>query len=167
MKMIRRRHRRHTEAVDLNVTPFMNLMIVLVPVLLLSMVFTHTTVIDLNFPSGGEAGDMDPESVHLEIQVLKNQLIVADQRSIIKRLPRLKNGQHDFEALSRVLQELKRRVPEKRDATILLESNTDYQTLVFTMDRTRSFMTLRDGELIAAELFPVLSLGDVPEGSSS
>jgi hypothetical protein len=69
--------------------------------------------------------------------------------------------------LSRVLQELKRRIPEKRDATILLEANTDYQTLVFTMDRTRSFMILRDGELIAAELFPVLSLGDVPEGSSS
>ena len=107
MKMIRRRHKRHTEAVELNVTPFMNLMIVLVPVLLLSMVFTHTTVIDLNFPSGGKAGDMDPESVHLEIQVLKNQLVVADQRSIIKRIPRLKNGQHDFEALSEVLQKIK------------------------------------------------------------
>jgi biopolymer transport protein ExbD len=167
MKMVRRRHKRKTEAVELNVTPFMNLMIVLVPVLLLSMVFTHTTVIDLNFPAAAAAGKMDPKSIRLEIQVYKNQLIVADQRSIIKRIPRLKNGQHDFEKLSRVLQELKRRVPEKRDATILLEPNTDYQTLVFTMDRTRSFMILQDGELVAAELFPVLSLGDVPEGSRS
>lgn len=165
MKMAQRRHRRQTEVVDLNVTPFMNLMIVLVPVLLLSMVFTHTTVIDLDFPSAAIAANLDPESIHLEIQVLTDQLVVADQRSIIKRLPRLKNGQHDFEGLSRVLQELKRRVPEKRDVTILLEANTDYQTLVFTMDRARSFSTLQGGQLVAAELFPVLSLGDVPEDS--
>ena len=56
MRMRQRRYKRKTEAADLDVTPFMNLMIVLVPVLLLSMVFTHTTVIDLNFPADGVAG---------------------------------------------------------------------------------------------------------------
>tara|TARA_R110000823_G_scaffold215071_1_gene344769 strand:+ start:1720 stop:1845 length:126 start_codon:yes stop_codon:yes gene_type:complete len=30
----------------------MNLMIVLVPVLLLNMVFAHTSVLELNFPTG-------------------------------------------------------------------------------------------------------------------
>ncbi len=37
---------------DLDITPFMNLMIVLVPVLLLNMVFAHTSVLELNFPTG-------------------------------------------------------------------------------------------------------------------
>ena len=61
MKRARERMIRHNEAAELDVTPFMNLMIVLVPVLLLSMVFTHTTVIDLNFPSGeNAAGGFDP-----------------------------------------------------------------------------------------------------------
>lgn len=167
MKMMQRRHRRQIETADLDVTPFMNLMIVLVPVLLLSMVFTHTTVIDLNFPSAEAAGNLDPESVHLEIQVFADELVVADRRSIIKRLPRLKNGEHDFETLSLVLRELKRRVPGKRDAIILLETNTDYQTLIFIMDRTRSFLTLQGGQLVTAELFPVLSLGDVPQDTES
>lgn len=35
---------------DLDITPFMNLMIVLV--LLLNMVFAHTSVLELNFPTG-------------------------------------------------------------------------------------------------------------------
>ena len=55
MDRVRSKRQKHTEAADLDVTPFMNLMIVLVPVLLLSMVFTHTTVIDLNFPAGDAA----------------------------------------------------------------------------------------------------------------
>ena len=54
--MRRRRSQRYRGAdAELDITAFMNLMIVLVPVLLLSMVFTHTTVIDLNFPSGESA----------------------------------------------------------------------------------------------------------------
>lgn len=35
---------------DLDITPFMNLMIVLVPVLLLGMVFSQVRMIELNFP---------------------------------------------------------------------------------------------------------------------
>lgn len=55
----KKRGKRSMEPSELDVTPFMNLMIVLVPVLLLSLVFTHTAVIELDFPasnSGGGAG---------------------------------------------------------------------------------------------------------------
>ena len=79
MDRIKNRKNRQREAADLDVTPFMNLMIVLVPVLLLSMVFTHTTVIDLNFPAGESAADaIDPENVHLEVVVRNDTLVVAD-----------------------------------------------------------------------------------------
>ena len=81
MRRLRTRAQRHHDAADLDVTPFMNLMIVLVPVLLLSMVFTHTTVMDLNFPSGDAAhGQFDPDAVHLEVVVQANGLKVADGR---------------------------------------------------------------------------------------
>ena len=90
MDRIRHRKHKHREAADLGVTSFMNLMIVLVPVLLLSMVFTHTTVIDLNFPSGDNAADaFDPESVYLEVVVNSDGLVVADGRGgTIKTLPK-------------------------------------------------------------------------------
>ena len=46
---MRIRRNTRTEA-DLDITSFMNLMIILVPVLLMSMVFSHITVLDLKLP---------------------------------------------------------------------------------------------------------------------
>ena len=163
MDRVRKRRQKHVEAADLDVTPFMNLMIVLVPVLLLSMVFTHTTVIDLNFPTGDAAsGPIDPDAVHLEVQVYADRLVVADGRGgVIKTLPSKEEG-HNFEELTLVMQELKRRMPEKEDITVLLENETDYQTLVSVMDRVRSYPTVQAMDVVDAELFPVISLGDVP-----
>lgn len=165
MDRIRKKRQKHTEAADLDVTPFMNLMIVLVPVLLLSMVFTHTTVIDLNFPTGEAAsGEFDPETVHLEVAVYNDRLVVADGRGgVIKQLPRV-DGEHNYNQLSLVMQELKRRMPEKEDITVLLQEQTDYQTLVSVMDKVRSYPTVQAMDVVQAELFPVISLGDTPGG---
>lgn len=165
-RIARRRMKKNTEPADLDVTPFMNLMIVLVPVLLLSMVFTHTTVIDLNFPSGESAGEIDPDQVHLEVVVTAAELRVADGRGgVIKTVP-TKDGAHDFATLSLVMQELKKRMPEKQDITILLQEATDYQTLVSVMDKVRSYPAVQGLDVVHAELFPVISLGDAPGGKA-
>ncbi len=163
MDRIKHRKHKHREAADLDVTSFMNLMIVLVPVLLLSMVFTHTTVIDLNFPSGDNADvAFDPESVHLEVVVKPDGFIVADGRGgTIKTLPKV-DGEYDYASLSLVMQELKRRMPEKQDISVLLMANTHYQTLVSVMDKVRSYPTVQNMEVVQGELFPVISLGDTP-----
>lgn len=163
MERVRKRRLKHTEAADLDVTPFMNLMIVLVPVLLLSMVFTHTTVIDLNFPAGEAAGgEVDPNAIHLEVSVYADRLVVADGRGgLIKSLPKVE-GEYNFAELSLVMQELKRRMPEKEDITVLLTEDTNYQTLVSVMDKVRSYPTVQALDVVQAELFPVISLGDTP-----
>lgn len=162
----RRRMKKNADPADLDVTPFMNLMIVLVPVLLLSMVFTHTTVIDLNFPSGEAGGEVDPDQVHLEVVVTRDGMRVADGRGgTIKAVP-LKDGAQDFATLTLVMQEVKKRMPEKEDITILLQEETDYQTLVSVMDRVRSYPTVQGMEVVQAELFPVISLGDAPAPDS-
>ncbi len=151
------RRRSQVDTPELDVTPFMNLMIVLVPVLLLSLVFTHTTVIELDFPSAtNEASSERP--LHLEVSIYKDELVIADQRGVIKRL-RLVDGAHDFEGLSNVMLAAKRLMPVKRDALILLEPDTDYQALVFVMDSVRAFESV--------ELFPDMSLGDVAKRGAS
>lgn len=167
MDRVKHRRHKHTEAAELDVTAFMNLMIVLVPVLLLSMVFTHTTVIDLNFPTEDSAADaFDSDSVHLEVVVRNDTLVVADGRGgTIKTIHRI-DGEHDFAELSLVMRELKRRMPEKEDITVLLEQQTDYQTLVTIMDKVRSYPTVQYLEVVNAELFPVISLGDSPTPAS-
>ena len=167
MDRLKHRKHKHREAADLDVTPFMNLMIVLVPVLLLSMVFTHTTVIDLNFPSGESAESaFDPDLVHLEVVVKRDALVVADGRGgIIKSIPKLDSG-HDYDQLSLVMQEVKRRMPDKRDITVLLLEENSYQTLVSVMDKVRSYPTVQNLAVVNAELFPVISLGDAPASAA-
>jgi biopolymer transport protein ExbD len=163
MDRVKHRKFKHQESAELDVTPFMNLMIVLVPVLLLSMVFTHTTVIDLNFPTGEGAEDaFDPDAVHLEVVVKGDMLVVADGRGgKIRTIPKV-DGDYDYKQLSLVMQELKRRMPEKQDITVLLEQETDYQTLVTIMDKVRSYPAVQGLSVVQAELFPVISLGDAP-----
>jgi len=164
MDRIRHRKHKHPEGADLDVTPFMNLMIVLVPVLLLSMVFTHTTVIELNFPSGeGAESAFDPELVHLEVVVRLDGFDVADGRGgTIKSIPKV-DDEYDFAKLSLVMQEVKRRMPGKRDISVLLLEDTSYQTLISVMDKVRSYPTVQYLEVVQAELFPVISLGDSPK----
>lgn len=168
MRRIKRHRARSAEAAELDITPFMNLMIVLVPVLLLSMVFTHTAVIELNFPTGeGSSEAFDPEAVHLEVQVKNDELLVADGRGgVIKAVPQ-KDGEHDYAQLTLVLQELKKRMPEKQDITVLLEEETSYQVLVRVMDRVRSYPAVVGLDVVQAELFPVISLGDTPKAAVS
>ena len=164
MDRIRMLRERREQQAELDVTPFMNLMIVLVPVLLLSMVFTHMAVIDLDFPAGGAdpKKKLDPEKLQLEVQVYKSQLVVADARGGVIRRLKKKGGRHDFEGLTKVMKEIKRRAPKKRDIIILLEADTDYQTLVSVMDRVRAYSTTLGAQVVQAELFPVISLGDTP-----
>jgi biopolymer transport protein ExbD len=166
MRRLKNHRFAHRKEADIDVTPFMNLMMVMVATLLLTTVFTKITVLDLDFPSSTGTGDVDPDQIHLEVMVQADSLIVADGRGgTIKTLPFV-DGHQDYAGLSLVMQELKRRVPEKRDIVILLDSNIDYQTVVSVMDRVRSYPTLVAMQVVEAELFPQISLGDPPAKSS-
>ena len=176
--MLAKRRRTHKEA-ELDITSFMNLMIILVPVLLLSMVFAHTTVLDLNLPdlaTESQSADEDDKPKVLEVIVRQDSLAVNYPAGVqIKDLPlkqiTLENGDtqlgHDFELLTLVLQVVKRRLSdegiEKRDISLLSEPNTDYQTIVSAMDAIRSYKTVVVADVVDAELFPDVSLGDAPE----
>lgn len=159
---MRRKHRRLHHEADLDITAFMNLMIVLVPVLLLNMVFAHTRVIELNFPEqAGQAGDQD-QTLQIQVIIQDNALLVADNKGgIIRTIDATDQGQ-DFKQLGEVMQAVKARLPDKRDITIMARQDTDYQTLVSVMDTVRSFKTVVAGSLVDAELFPEISIADAP-----
>ncbi len=160
---MRRKHRRLQTEPDLDITPFMNLMIVLVPVLLLNMVFAHTSVLELNFPTGENLNPDQQEELQIQVIVYDDQLVVADnQGGVIKTIPQA-DGEYDFAGLKDVMKELKSRVPEKKDVIIMPSTQTSYQTLVTVMDTVRSYEAVVAGSVVDAELFPDISLGDAPE----
>ena len=160
---MRRRHRRLTASADLDITAFLNLMIVLVPVLLLGMVFSQIRMIELNFP-GMEAGQApDAESFQLVVTVLPEGIEVADSdRGLIDVLPVTGQGQA-YSRLSELLQRIKSRMPDKTDVILEVGPDVDYQTLVSVMDTVRSYQAVVAASVVEAELFPDVSLMDAGE----
>ena len=161
---MKRRHQR--EEAELDITSFLNLMIILVPVLLVMMVFSRITVIELTLPDLAELSQEQPDKVkQLEI-VIREDSFVIFYSGRQKTIPQ-KEGEYDFELLSITLQEVKRQLrdkgDDKRDAVILSEPNTPYQTLVSTYDTVRSFEAVVVADVVNAELFPDIALGDAPQ----
>lgn len=160
----RRTIRTKHPAAELNITAFMNLMVVLVPFLLLTAVFTHITILDLNLPNPSSADSKKPKTPPFELRVTirKNSLNLSDNRGgLIKRVTR-KNKQHNYAALKQALIQVKSRIPNKTTITILAEQNTEYDALIQVMDTARSYQTVYEGEEVLAELFPDISIGDAP-----
>jgi biopolymer transport protein ExbD len=148
--------------VELNITAFMNLMVVLVPFLLMTAVFSHITILDLNLPPPGAKDVNQPKKPPYELRVTirKNMLVLSDNRiGLIKRIP-VRNKAHNFAQLKAVLKQVKARIPDHTNITILAEQKTRYDDLIQAMDSARSFRTQLDGEWVYAELFPDISIGD-------
>lgn len=160
---MRRRHRKAASNPELDITAFLNLMIVLVPVLLLGMVFSQIRTIELDFPgmAPGEAPAAD--ELRLVVTVIPAGMEVSDsERGVIRTLPLLE-GIQDFAGLREVLKQIKARVPEKTDLVLEVGAQVDYQTLVTAMDTVRSYGAVVAASRVEAELFPDVSLADAPD----
>ncbi len=160
---MRRKHRRLKEEPELDITAFMNLMIVLVPILLMSMVIAHVNVLDLNFPAMESAAQDDVDELQLQVIILEDQLVVADNKGGVIKQVKDVDGKHDFQLLGRVMQEIKSRIPEKKEITIMPRQKTSYQNLVSVMDTVRSYKAVVAGSVVNAELFPEISIADAPD----
>jgi biopolymer transport protein ExbD len=165
--MIRSRKsgRRNVETAELNITAFMNLMVILVPFLLITAVFSRLAVLELNLPgSSSEPVEPQNQAFQLEVIIRADKIEVADRnQGLLGVYPNTDDG-YDYEALSNKLSELKRRYPAKTDASILLEQDIEYNTLVQVMDRVRIAERVDDEEQSVKryDLFPDISIGDAP-----
>ena len=156
--------RRNVETAELNITAFMNLMVILVPFLLITAVFSRLTVLELNLPgSSSEPVEQQDQTFQLEIIVRQDKIEVGDRnQGLLGVYPNADSGAYDYDALADKLRELKERYPTKTDAAILLEQDIAYETLVRVMDTVRIAETIEDDAVVRSDLFPNISIGDAP-----
>lgn len=165
--------RRNAGDADLDVTSFMNLMIILVPVLLMGMVLSRITVLDLKLPDLADASmPADEPPQQLEVIIRPERFEVNYPAGVkLQWVEKNDKGEYDYALLSTVLQETKRLLEDKgiqkKDIYLLSESATDYQTIISTMDTIRSFKAVVAASVVNAELFPEVALGDAPPAGAS
>jgi biopolymer transport protein ExbD len=151
------------EPPDLDMTTFLNLMVVLVPFLLITAVFSRITIVELSLPtSAGGAAATEP-SVRVEVIVRDEGLELANGSTVIARIPKVE-GEYDLASLTEHVMSLKRSHPDQDDASVLLEPQIEYDHLIQVMDRVRSAELPREegGEIQRVALFTDVSIGDAP-----
>lgn len=160
--------RKEKQEADLNVTSFMNLMIVLVPVLLLNMVFSQLATLELHLPLDGQNDAVLSEEVSLEVVIRAHEFEITrtfkEETESILKLPK-KADKYDYQGLSTALQDIKKNpvFAEKTDISLLSEPDINYQTLVTVMDTVRVYPAVLAASLVDAVLFPDMSLGEAPD----
>lgn len=165
MSVRRRVRRAHREPPELNITAFMNLMVVLVPFLLISAVFSQLTILELNLPPDAKSklNQQTQKKVrNFEVIVRKDSLVVADTIGGVLTTIKNTKGEHDFSKLSDYLIKLKSRFPKKQNISILLEPDIDYDLLIKAMDTVRVVKVVESASVVQKELFPQIAIGDAP-----
>lgn len=156
--------RRKTEDVELEMTTFMNLMVVLIPFLLLTAVFSKITIQEMNLPSaaGAASASLKP-AVTIEVIIRKNAIQIGNGQTVQVNIP-VAGGGHDYQKLSESLRPLKEANPDKQDVAVLLEPDIAYETLIGVMDAVKVLKVPVPGEDKPGRmvLFPQVSIGDAP-----
>ena len=161
MSIRRRSIRRRNPSSNVDVTAFLSLMVILVPFLLITAVFSRITILELQGSTEGNSDSSIDRALQLRVIVREDFLEVSHrgQKKTV-RLARTAIGE-ELESLAQLLAKLKEGAPQSVDATILLEPQIPYDLLVQVMDVVR-YRQVSDAEATRnIELFPNIALGSV------
>jgi len=160
--MARAHHYRRREKAtsNLDMTTFMNLMMVLVPFLLTTAAFSRITIAELDLPSAQGPVPSSP-TFRVEVVVREAGLEIMDGSQVIAAIPKVGDS-YDLPKLSEYLVAIKSEYPEKEDASVLLEPDIEYDHLIQVMDVVRSVETNDGGRAARTDLFTAISIGDAP-----
>lgn len=169
--MARRHHyKRRTKGdpYEIDVTTFLNLMVVLVPFLLITAVFSRLTIVELDLPSSAGSAAAD-ENFRVEVIVRDAGFEITNGSSIIASIPKA-DEEFDLDTLSDFMVELKREHPNQDAASVLMEAHIPYDYLVQVMDVVRSVDVPIEADLLVpgeaefelVALFSDISVGDAP-----
>ena len=158
----RKLERHSRRPAELLLVPMIDIFTVLVTFLLMTAVFSRTVILQLNLPASQSNFTEPPPGLQLEVMVRKDGLVVADRNTgPLHTVVNTAQG-YDYDGLTQYLKFVKAKFPDKTDASILLEPDTPYDTLVQVMDRVRVFESGEGANVVQAELFPDISIGDAP-----
>ncbi|PJF33387.1 MAG: biopolymer transporter ExbD, partial [Phototrophicales bacterium] len=97
----------------MNITAFMNLMVILVPFLLLTTVFSHLVIVELNLPTAKKSTDQSPENIPLRLEVVirPDRIDVIGMNRKAVSYPK-KQGQYNLSGLQTLMKNIKAEHPD-------------------------------------------------------
>ncbi len=126
------------EPIDLDMTPIMNLFMVLIPFLMSMAVFTHLAIIEFSLPpSQTNAGESEPNK-ELDISIVVSHIgfrIVGTGKKM-DLVPKV-NEKYQLEKLRVILKAIKFQYPSQTSVVLIFDANTLYDDIIKFMDICR------------------------------
>jgi biopolymer transport protein ExbD len=140
----RRRGTDQGEPIDLDMTPMMNMLIILISFLVTMVVFTQLAVIKFDLPSadagagpGGTPADTAMgKDADLTLVVSESGFQIIGEGRKLDPVPKGAGG-YDFQGLAGSLRKLREDFPVARSMVMLIDSSVIYQDIVSAMDVCR------------------------------
>jgi biopolymer transport protein ExbD len=132
------------EPIDIDMTPMMNMLIILISFLVTMVVFTQLAVIKFNLPPAG-AGEGQAETppdtvVHQEVDITvlisENGFQIIGEGKKLDPIPKGSKG-YDFSKLGKFMKSLKDEYPTAESVVLLIDSTIVYQDIISSMDIVR------------------------------
>jgi len=135
---------------EILLVPYLDVMVNIVLFMLVSMaVAIQLGIINIFPPSSSGAEGAAPQeqakkSITLTLAVSNSGFTFAYTGGVLPPIPKLANGQYDYDALAQRAVEIKKTNPDERLVIIVPEQNTRYDTLIKVMDTIRK----KDGQVL-------------------
>nr|MBV6628400.1 biopolymer transporter ExbD [Oceanococcus sp. HetDA_MAG_MS8] len=171
----RHRHRDKGDPGELNITAFLNLMVILVPFLLITAVFSRLAILEVTLPSPDTS---EPPAEQDEPPLPPPTVLVRESGLALRKpdgqeveWPRSDAGEYDFNALNVALRNVKANASDedksKEAAVVLLQPAINYDILIQVMDAVRSTkVDDAQGTRTEVALYPEISLGEIASTES-
>ncbi len=133
---------RNLEGVELDLTPIMNLFMVLIPFLVTMAVFTHIAVININLPPASEASQAEASApkeekqIDISIVITDKGFRIAGTGKKLDMVPKTQ-GSYNYTRLRTLLKAVKFQYPSQKSVVLVIESNILYNDIVKFMDVCR------------------------------
>jgi len=125
---------------DVDVTPVMNVFVILIPFLVSMAVFTHVSIIDFSVPSDmgqGTAQSGGKPKQKLTLLLTESFLGISEGENLLDSIPRLESGLYAFDSLRQTLA-VRRFQSDFRDEIIVaVRDGVAFKYAVKAMDVSR------------------------------
>lgn len=163
------RRKKDDENHDLELTTFLNLLVVLICFLLVTSVFSRIAIEELKLPTAAGAGGAIDTPPQVTIEVILRQTAVQvslskDGKTNVVASYGKSGNKYDTDKLSEYLLGLKSQYKDKNDATLLIEPDIAYQDVISVMDAVKMARVPKPGSssMDKIPLFTDVSVGDAP-----
>ena len=131
---------RYSDA-EINITPVMNIFVILIPFLLLTATFVKIAIIEFSLPSLDSKSGVDAQQLKdltvLVVGIKPEGFQIKTSERSYPLIGKRANGDFDYAALYARLKEIKDRYPQLEDVIISPAPEIRYQIIVKVLDNCR------------------------------